>query len=156
MTGQTSDTQYWVAFNRIAGVGRARYRLLEKHFGRLENAWRATAAELPAAGAEWAVAVVGTRRPTPYGRQVAEHLASDLASQGITIVSGLARGIDAIAHRAALERGGRTGAVMACGLDIVYPPEHLKVAQEGGGAGAPAGDHPPGTAPRRDTSPPPH
>src|SRR4030043_2285079 len=138
MTDQNSDIQYWVAFNRIPGIGRARYQLLEKHFGRLENAWSATAAELRAAGLderstaaiiaqrssvspeaemerlarqgvraitwnddayaphlkeifdlppvlyirgdltdadEWAVSVVGTRRPTAYGRQAARHLA---------------------------------------------------------------------------------
>ena len=79
---------------------------------------------------EWAVAIVGTRKATPYGRQAAEHFATDLARQRITVVSGLARGIDAVAHRSALNAGGRTIAVLACGLDIVYPPEHAKLAQE--------------------------
>ncbi|MBI2906558.1 MAG: DNA-protecting protein DprA [Chloroflexi bacterium] len=79
---------------------------------------------------EWAVAIVGTRRPTVYGRQVAEQLVTDLARNRITIVSGLARGIDAVAHRAALDAGGRTIAVTGCGLDVVYPSEHLRLAQE--------------------------
>jgi DNA processing protein len=79
---------------------------------------------------EWAVAIVGTRRATPYGRQAAEHLAGDLSRHRITIVSGLARGVDAVAHRAAMSAGGRTIAVQACGLDMVYPPEHAKLAME--------------------------
>jgi hypothetical protein len=83
-----------------------------------------------AASDELAVAVVGTRRPTPYGRQVAEEMAQQLATNRLTIVSGLARGVDAIAHRAALQTGGRTIAVMACGLDMVYPPEHARLARE--------------------------
>ncbi|HWO73446.1 MAG TPA: DNA-processing protein DprA, partial [Dehalococcoidia bacterium] len=62
---------------------------------------------------EWAVAIVGTRRATPYGRQAAEHFASGLARHRITVVSGLARGVDAVAHRAALAAGGRTVAVLA-------------------------------------------
>lgn len=78
----------------------------------------------------WAVAVVGTRRLTAYGRQVAHELVAGLVRSGITIVSGLARGIDAVAHRAALEEGGRTIAVMASGIDKIYPPEHRDLAHE--------------------------
>ena len=78
---------------------------------------------------EWAIATVGTRRATVYGREVTERIVSDLARSKVTIVSGLARGIDSIAHRAALDAGGRTIAVFACGLDVVYPPENLKLAQ---------------------------
>ena len=77
---------------------------------------------------EWAIAVVGTRSVTPYGRQVTHQLVSDLAANGLTVVSGLARGVDAEAHQAALEAGGRTIAVLACGMDDIYPPEHRMLA----------------------------
>ena len=79
---------------------------------------------------EWSVAVVGTRRATTYGKEVARKLTADLARSGVTIVSGLARGIDAVAHQAALDVGARTIAVLANGLDQVYPPEHRDLARE--------------------------
>src|SRR4030042_641899 len=79
---------------------------------------------------EWAIAVVGTRRASIYGRQVTEEIVADLARNKITIVSGLAKGIDAIAHRTALETGGRTIAVAGCGLDIVYPSDHVALARQ--------------------------
>jgi DNA processing protein len=85
---------------------------------------------------DWAVAVVGTRGASPYGREVARALASDLAQAGVTIVSGLARGIDAQAHQAALDCGGRTLAVMGSGLDVVYPWEHKKLAAAIASSGA--------------------
>ena len=77
-----------------------------------------------------AIAVVGSRAATIYGRQVTEKLVSELASSGLVIISGLARGIDAIAHRAALDAGGRTIAVLGSGVDTIYPPENRKLAEE--------------------------
>jgi len=211
-----AELQYWVAFNRIPGVGRVRHQALAARFGTLAEAWRAGPGELRAAGLddrivriivaerpnidpeaefarlanlgvraltwndsaypprlkeiddpppvlyvrgdlspadEWAVAVVGTRRPTPYGRQVAEEIAYQLAANRIAVISGLARGIDAIAHRAALQAGGRTVAGLACGLDIVYPPEHAKLAREIIDSGALVSDYALGTQPRGDYFP---
>jgi DNA processing protein len=82
-----------------------------------------------------AVAVVGTREHSEYGRSVAETLAGRLAQAGVVVVSGMARGIDRIAHEAALEAGGPTIGVLGCGLDVAYPPEHERlqevVAREG-------------------------
>lgn len=75
------------------------------------------------------LAVVGSRRATPYGIEACECLSGELAQQGATIVSGLARGIDATAHRAALEVGGRTIAVLGSGIDVVYPREHRRLAE---------------------------
>lgn len=205
------DLKYWVAFNLIPGIGRARFALMEKHFGSLEEAWHADAHELKAAGLdaksasaivarrpkispddemerlarykvkamtwndtsypkmlkeiydpppvlymrgslaeadEWAIAVVGTRGATVYGREVAESLVTDLARNSITIVSGLARGIDSTAHRAAMDAGGRTIAVLACGLDMVYPADHAPLAREILNHGALISDYPLGTRPR--------
>jgi len=213
---ERNELQYWVAFGRVPQIGRARFSLLEAHFGRMEDAWKASPAALQAAGLtgaalsallaardgcspeaelekldrlsvrpvtwqddayparlkeiydrppvlyvrgqftaadEWAVAIVGTRRATVYGRQAAEELAGGLARNGVTIVSGLARGIDAIAHKTALSAGGRTIAVLACGLDLVYPPEHLKLAQEIIERGALVSDYPLGTQPRSEFFP---
>lgn len=211
-----SELKYWLAFDRITGLGRVRYSLLEDAFPSMEAAWNAPVGELRSAGFdgrllshivtqresispddelerlaahkvqaltwhdeayparlkevydrppvlyvrgeltaadEWAVAVVGTRRPTPYGRQAAEELSYALAQNGITVVSGLARGIDAIAHKAALDAGGRTIAVLACGLDIVYPPEHAKLAAQIAERAALISDYPLGTQPRGDYFP---
>ena len=96
---------------------------------------------------ERSVAVVGTRKTTAYGREVAGTLAGDLAASGVTIVSGLARGIDAIAHRAALKSGSRTIAVFGNGLDVIYPSEHAGLAREIEKAGALVSEHPLGTRP---------
>jgi len=210
------DLKYWVSFARLPRVGRVRMTLLERHFGRLADAWQADAGDLRAAGLdsatvttivaerprispdlemerlagagvqaltrhdpayppklkeiydlpsvlfvrgqitpsdEWAVAVVGTRRASVYGRQAAEEFAAALARNQVTVVSGLARGIDSIAHRAALQAGGRTIAVLACGLDLVYPPEHLRLAQEVAESGAVISDYPLGTQPRSEYFP---
>lgn len=211
-----SDLKYWVGFNRIPGIGRAKFSQLEGYFGDLERAWNASAAELKAAGLdsksieaivvsrpdispdaeierlernqikaltrndpafparlkeiydvppvlyvrgnitpedEWTIAVVGTRRATIYGREVTERLVTELVRNRITVVSGLARGIDSIAHRTALEAGGRTIAVFACGLDIVYPPENVKMAQAIIEQGALVSEYPLGTRPQKEHFP---
>jgi DNA processing protein len=213
---EMSDLKYWVGFNFIQGIGRARFSQLEGYFGDLERAWKASATELKAAGLdsksveaiiaarptispdaelerlernhiravtwndpdfparlkeiydvppvlyvrgtitpedEWTIAVVGTRRATIYGREVTERLTAELVRNRITIVSGLARGIDSIAHRTALESGGRTIAVFACGLDEVYPPENVKLAQSIIEHGAVVSEHPLGTRPKKEHFP---
>ena len=96
---------------------------------------------------QFAVAVVGTRNPTPYGKEAATTLSRDMASAGITIVSGLALGIDGEAHRAALACGGRTIAVVAGGLDSVYPREHAGLFRQIQERGAVVSEHRLGTRP---------
>lgn len=185
------ERPFWVAWNRVRGVGPVRFQRLLECFGTAAAAWSAGESALRAAGFdtkllaeivrqrraidpitemarlvrngvaalttrdgeyprllreipaappvlyvrglllpqdERAIAIVGTRHMTTYGRQVTDRLARDLVSQGMTIVSGLARGVDGTAHAAALEAGGRTIAVLGCGVDLVYPPEHAKLA----------------------------
>lgn len=95
-----------------------------------------------------AVAIVGARAATEHARRFAHRLAYDLAQAGLTIVSGLARGIDAEAHRGALEAGGPTIGVLACGLDRIYPPEHRGLAREMTSIGAIVSELPLGTLPR--------
>ncbi|MEE8471467.1 MAG: DNA-processing protein DprA [Dehalococcoidia bacterium] len=211
-----TDLQYWVGFNHIPGIGRARFSQLEGYFSNLERAWQAGPSDLRAAGLdartvnsiiasrskisldaemerlerhqvkaltrndpafpaklkeiydvppllyirgtlapedEWAVAVVGTRRATTYGRQTTERLVADLVHNRITIVSGLARGIDSIAHRTALEAGGRTIAIFACGLDLVYPAENTQLAQSIMEKGALISEYPLGTRPKAENFP---
>ncbi|MCH7653427.1 MAG: DNA-protecting protein DprA [Chloroflexi bacterium] len=207
---ESDELKYWVAFSRIPGIGRVRFKLLESFFGSLREAWEAHAGPLKAAGLDsrtigsitsrrpkvdpdeelsrivesdiqaltWhddafpsrlkeiydvppvlyvkgsllsederSVAVVGTRRPTAYGRQVAHRLTYDIANAGVTIVSGLARGIDAIAHKAALDAGHRTIAVMGSGIDVIYPREHDLLAEQIVERGALVSEHPMGTRP---------
>ncbi|MDD4237222.1 MAG: DNA-processing protein DprA [Desulfotomaculaceae bacterium] len=93
------------------------------------------------------VAIVGTRKPSPYGLVVAEKLAKDLTALGITITSGMARGIDSAAHRGALAEGGRTIAVLGCGPDVVYPKENKQLMEAIIDNGAVVSEFPPGTQP---------
>jgi len=95
------------------------------------------------------VAIVGSRAATVYGRTVARRLAAELAAAGVVVVSGLALGIDAAAHRGALEAGGRTVAFQACGPDLVYPRVHRRLAEEIVCQGAVVSEFPPGTPPLR-------
>lgn len=208
-SGMDADAAgYWVAFNRILGIGPVKFRLLLKYFqDDLARAWRASAQELARAGLDqktidgfllqrvkiepareveqlekeqvsiltwrdpaypallreiaaappvlylkgrlgeadrFALAVVGTRAADSYGQQVTERLVTELARGQVTIVSGLALGIDAIAHNSALEADGRTIAVLACGLDIVYPARNAKLARRivEGGQGALLSEYP--------------
>jgi DNA processing protein len=186
------ERAFWVAWNRVRGVGPARFARLLEVFGDAQTAWTAPEGDLRATGFddkllgeiarqrraidpaaetarlarlavtaltlrdpayprllreipqppavlyvrgqivpedEMAIAIVGTRRISAYGRQVTTRLTADLVDRRMTIISGLARGVDAVAHTAALEAGGRTIAVLGCGPDLVYPPEHAKLAE---------------------------
>ncbi len=210
------DIKYWVGFSLIPGIGRVRLAQLENYFANLDDAWKATSADLKQSGLdsgsiraitswrpkisleaemekldrygvkaltwhdsdypsrlreiydyppvlyirgsllpedEWCLAVVGTRRATVYGRQVTEEIVADLARSRITIVSGLAKGIDSIAHHSALEAGGRSIAVFACGLDIVYPGENANLARSIIQQGALISEYPLGTRPRAENFP---
>lgn len=102
---------------------------------------------------DWCLAVVGTRRATVYGKQITEEIVADLARSKITIISGLAKGIDTIAHRSALEAGGRSLAVFASGLDIVYPAENERLAREIMEHGAIMSEYPLGMKPRAENFP---
>lgn len=93
-----------------------------------------------------AVAIIGTRRPTRAGLQQAEQMGREVAAAGVTVVSGLARGIDGAAHRGALQTG-KTVAVLGSGLDVVYPPEHRRLARQIAASGAVITEYPPGTQP---------
>ena len=210
------DIKYWVGFSLIPGIGQVRLTQLENYFTNLEDAWKATPAELKRSGLdtgsiraitswqpkisleaemekldrygvkvltchdpdypsrlkeiygyppllyvrgsllpedEWCLAVVGTRRATVYGRQVTEEIVADLARSKITIVSGLAKGIDSVAHHSALEAGGRSIAVFACGLDIVYPGENAELARRIMQQGALVSEYPLGTRPKAENFP---
>ncbi len=103
---------------------------------------------------EFAVAMVGTRRVTAYGQQVTRDTSTFLAAHGLTIVSGLARGVDALAHQHALQADGRTIAVLGSGVDVIYPPEHRKLADAIVENGAVISDYPLGTQPEGINFPP--
>ncbi len=103
---------------------------------------------------ELAVAVVGTRRVSPYGREVAYQLGSELAQHGVTVISGLALGVDAIAHQAALASGGRTIAVLGSGIDQIYPPRNRRLALQIIERGALVSEYPLGTKPEASNFPP--
>ena len=210
------DIEYWVGFSLIPGIGRVRFTQLENYFGNLEDAWKASPANLKHTGLdsssinaithwrprislaaeiekldrykvkaltyhdddyparlkeiydfppvlylrgsllpqdEWCLAVVGTRRATVYGRQVTEEIVADLVQNKITIVSGLAKGIDTVAHNSALEADGRSIAIFACGLDTVYPAENTNLARRIMQQGALISEYPLGTRPRAENFP---
>ncbi|MGQ9502844.1 MAG: DNA-processing protein DprA [Anaerolineae bacterium] len=103
---------------------------------------------------EWALGVVGTRQASPYGREVTRTLVAGLVSAGVTVVSGLAYGIDTVAHYAALDAGGRTIAVLGSGVDIIYPYENRGLAERIVHNGALISEYPLGTKPEARNFPP--
>jgi len=102
----------------------------------------------------WAIGIVGTRNVSAYGREVAEGLSRDLVANRLTIASGLARGVDGVAHSAALKAGGRTVAVLGSGVDVIYPPEHRRLAEQIAENGAVISEYPLGTQPDAVNFPP--
>src|SRR5262245_10827712 len=96
-----------------------------------------------------AVAVVGSRKPSPYGQLAAQRLSAELAQYGFTVVSGLARGVDSLAHQGALQAGGRTIAVLGSGINVVYPPEHCRLYEAIRAQGAVVSEFPFDTKPDR-------
>lgn len=100
-----------------------------------------------------AIAVIGSRRATHYGKKVAEIISEQLVSSGVTVVSGLARGIDSAAHRAALKQQGRTLAVLGCGLDVIYPAENASLYRDIESSGAVISELPCGTPPEGQNFP---
>ncbi|MEW6584344.1 MAG: DNA-processing protein DprA [Nitrospirota bacterium] len=102
---------------------------------------------------KFAISIVGSRKPTPYGSSVAERISGELASMGFTIVSGMARGIDSIAHGGALKVRGRTIAVLGSGIDVPYPPENRPLMEKIANSGCVLSEFPPGTSPDRENFP---
>ena len=212
-----NDKAYWIAFNKVNGIGAARLGALLNECGSIDAAWRASIQQLQAARLdrrsienllqarreidpqheweraqaagvqvltwddpaypaalreidgsppviyirgrltsqdEWAVAIVGTRRASSYGREVTQVLATELARQGVTIVSGLALGIDTVAHRAAIDAGGRTLAVLGSGVDQLYPPQNRGLALAIAEQGALISDYALGARPEATNFPP--
>ena len=102
---------------------------------------------------ETAIAIVGSRRATAYGLQTTARLAEALAGQGITVISGMARGVDTAAHKGAIAAGGRTVGVLGCGIDRIYPPENRRLFQEMSEKGALISEFPLGTLPLAENFP---
>lgn len=102
---------------------------------------------LPIKNHQPAISIVGSRKSTAYGRQMAEKFSYELAAAGVTVVSGLARGIDAMAHYGALKAGGDTVGVLGCGVDIIYPPENKKLFSRMEQEGTILTEYPPGSGP---------
>lgn len=101
----------------------------------------------------YAIAIVGSRRYSPYGKFVAEKLSAELASMGFTIVSGMARGIDTLAHASAIKSGGRSIAVLGSGIDVPYPPENKGLMEKISTSGCVISEFPPGTKPDKENFP---
>jgi DNA processing protein len=104
-------------------------------------------------GVEHAIAMVGSRRASTYGMMTTERLARELSERGVTVVSGMARGVDTAAHRGALKAGGRTIGVLGCGIDVVYPPENRSMFAEVAEKGALVSEFPMGATPLAENFP---
>jgi DNA processing protein len=104
-------------------------------------------------GIEPALAIVGSRRASSYGMMTTARLAGELAGNGVTVVSGMARGVDTAAHRGALNSGGRSVGVLGCGIDVVYPPENRALYEEMAVQGALISEFPMGTLPLAENFP---